>query len=72
MEEYEIMGAEANNNPEIIEVEKLKIACDGDGGAMGHPRVFLTIDPAKSNYVECQYCDRRFVLKEGAKISGHH
>ncbi|MER2507818.1 zinc-finger domain-containing protein [Amaricoccus sp.] len=51
--------------PEVIEVTKSKIACDGGGGAAGHPRVWVEIDPAKG-YVECGYCDRKFVLKPGA------
>ena len=24
--------------PEIIEVDDTRVACDGDGGALGHPR----------------------------------
>ena len=52
--------------PEIEEVTKTRIACDG--GAGGHPRVWLSI-PADKGYVECGYCDKRFVLKAG---SGRH
>ena len=29
-----------------------------------HPRVYLRIDPALG-FVECGYCDRRFVLEDG-------
>lgn len=50
--------------PEVIEVTKSKVACDG-GGASGHPRVWLEIDPVKG-YVECGYCDRKYVLKPGS------
>ena len=53
--------------PEIIEVETSRVSCDGIGGALGHPRVFLEMGDETS--VECPYCDRRFVLKDGA---GHH
>ena len=53
-----------NNAPEVEEVSKSRIACDG-GAGMGHPRVWLQIDPAKGS-VECGYCDKRFVLKEGS------
>ncbi|RDC58992.1 hypothetical protein HME9302_00169 [Alteripontixanthobacter maritimus] len=31
--------------------------------ALGHPRVFLEID--EHGYVDCGYCDRRFVLEGG-------
>lgn len=55
--------------PEVIEVTTTRVACDGGVGALGHPRVWLTIDPEKG-FVECGYCDRRFVLKAGAK-AGH-
>ncbi|MBT5047026.1 MAG: zinc-finger domain-containing protein [Rhodospirillaceae bacterium] len=55
--------------PETIEVEDTTVACDGGGGALGHPRVFLTL---KGGRAECGYCDRLFVLKEGVKpASGH-
>ncbi|MEA3389517.1 zinc-finger domain-containing protein [Sphingobium sp. CCH11-B1] len=49
--------------PEIIRVSKSRISCDGSGdipAALGHPRVFLEID--EHGYVDCGYCDRRFVL----------
>ena len=57
---------------EIVEIESLKTSCDGGGGALGHPAVYLTITPSKSDHVDCSYCGRRFKLKAGAKISGHH
>jgi uncharacterized Zn-finger protein len=49
--------------PETIEVATSRIACDGSGGASGHPRVWLQIDPAKGSAV-CGYCGRIFVLKQ--------
>ena len=52
--------------PETEKVTTLRVACDGAGGALGHPRVWLTIDP-QVGFVDCGYCDKRFVL-EG---SGH-
>ncbi|HVH01955.1 MAG TPA: zinc-finger domain-containing protein [Amaricoccus sp.] len=56
--------------PEIIEVTSDRIACDGSGGSGGHPRVWLQIDPDKG-WVECGYCDKRYVLKPGAGGGGH-
>jgi uncharacterized Zn-finger protein len=50
--------------PEVIVVRSGRIACDGVGGALGHPRVFLEMGEA--NFVECPYCDRRFVLASGS------
>jgi uncharacterized Zn-finger protein len=45
---------------EIIVVHSKRIACDGVGGALGHPRVWLEMGEA--DFVECGYCDRRFVI----------
>ena len=58
------MPADAPPPPEIIEVEDTTVACDGGGGALGHPRVWLSIDE-ETGFVECGYCDKRFVLKGG-------
>jgi uncharacterized Zn-finger protein len=46
--------------PEIVPVRSRRVACDGVGGALGHPRVWLEMGEA--GFVECGYCDRRFVL----------
>jgi uncharacterized Zn-finger protein len=53
--------------PETIKVTNSSVACDGAGDiepALGHPRVYLRMDPEKG-FVECGYCDRRFVLEGG-------
>ena len=52
--------------PEIIRTASARVACDGSGdipAALGHPRVWLEIDDR--GYVDCGYCDRRFVLIGG-------
>lgn len=46
--------------PEVITVRSHRVACDGVGGALGHPRVWIEMGGA--DFVECLYCDRRFVL----------
>ena len=61
-------AAQPASAPEVVVVHSRRIACDGIGGALGHPRVYLEMgdDP----FVECPYCDRRFVLPaavEGAE-----
>ena len=56
-------ASSANPPPETETVTQTRIACDGGGGALGHPRVWLLIDP-KEGWVECGYCDKRFVLAE--------
>jgi len=49
--------------PESESVTTTRIACDGGEGALGHPRVWLSIDP-KTGWVECGYCDKRYILVE--------
>jgi uncharacterized Zn-finger protein len=56
--------------PEVVETDNETVACEGIGGALGHPRVFLTI--GKEGFVECPYCDRRFRLKDGATAGAGH
>lgn len=56
--------------PETIESPTREVFCDGGPGALGHPRVYYVI--GEQNFVECGYCDRRFVLKAGAKKTSHH
>ena len=50
--------------PEVIVVRSRRVACDGVGGALGHPRVWLEM--GDEPFVECGYCDRRFLLASGA------
>ncbi|MCG8354955.1 MAG: zinc-finger domain-containing protein [Kiloniellales bacterium] len=55
--------------PETIEVESEIVACDGGGGPLGHPRVFLNMEG--KGEVDCPYCGRRFVLKAGVAHVAH-
>lgn len=57
-----------SNQPETATVTTTRVSCDGakdipGGAALGHPRVWLEID--ERGYVDCGYCDKRFVLKGG-------
>lgn len=57
--------------PETIEVEETVVACNGGGGVLGHPRVFLNLETEGA--IDCPYCDRRFVLKaDAAAGAGGH
>jgi uncharacterized Zn-finger protein len=44
---------------ETIEIDEMRTACDGGGGPLGHPKVYLSLAP--SGRVECPYCSRLFV-----------
>lgn len=55
-------NADAIAAPEVVVVRSHRIACDGVGGALGHPRVWLEM--GGEPFVECPYCDRRFVAAD--------
>ncbi len=45
---------------ETIVVDTKTVACNGDAGASGHPRVFLHM--GKTGHVDCPYCGRCYLL----------
>ena len=53
--------------PETEYVRTTRVACDG--GSLGHPRVWYQI-PRDVGWVECGYCDKRFVLAEEDDAEG--
>ena len=58
--------------PEVFKISTLQVACDGSGAVspeLGHPRVYLRIDP-EVGFVECGYCDRRFIFNGGPADTG--
>jgi uncharacterized Zn-finger protein len=44
---------------ETIYVDDTIVACNGGGGALGHPLVYLNL--ATEGKVECPYCSRLFI-----------
>lgn len=54
--------------PETILVDSTRIACDGDEGPLGHPRIWLQM--GAEGWADCGYCDRRFILKGGSADKG--
>ena len=66
--------------PETTLVDTRRVWCDGAGdirggenyrpAALGHPRVWMEID--EKGYVDCGYCDRRFVPQGGPGERGLH
>ncbi len=53
--------------PEVVRTSHHRVFCDGSGQvapALGHPRVYYVIDDS-TGFVDCGYCDRRFVLEGG-------
>lgn len=57
---------------ETIEVNSLEVACDGGGGVLGHPKVYLHIDQ-NVGQITCPYCSRTYVFKlASGKRAGNH
>jgi uncharacterized Zn-finger protein len=52
---------------EQIEVNTPEVICDGGGGALGHPRVYLHIDHDKDDRVTCGYCSRTYIYRDPQK-----
>lgn len=48
----------------VIDNDADEVCCDGGGGALGHPKVWYTLDSQDS--AECGYCDRRFIKARAA------
>ena len=58
------------SDDDVIVVNSRVVGCDGGGGALGHPLVYLRIEPEGD--VVCPYCSRRFVLAGGAGMAPEH
>lgn len=60
--------------PEEVVVTTKRVACDGGNGhtgaTLGHPLVYL--DMGADDFVECGYCDRRFVLAADAHAESEY
>ena len=48
----------------IVDDDVETVGCDGGGGALGHPMTYYSF--GTHDYVECSYCDRRFVKRRAA------
>ena len=54
---------------ETIPVDTTVVACNGGGGPLGHPRVYLNLAP--SGRVECPYCSRLFINRAAITHDEH-
>jgi len=59
------VSPEALPPPEQFAVTGHRVACDGGGGALGHPLVWLELGGKPCG--DGGYCDRRFVRADGKK-----
>ena len=59
----------SNLNDDVTIVTTTRVACDGGGGALGHPKTYL--DMGQDGQVSCKYCDHVFKLDPKAVSDGH-
>ena len=58
---------DSSSGPVVDTVEVLqatsRVSCDGGGGALGHPVIWLTLiaQPSGNTLAVCPYCSRQFV-----------
>ncbi len=55
--------------PETIYVDERIVGCDGGGGALGHPSVYLNLEA--SGTVDCPYCGRRYIIRSAPDGGGN-
>jgi uncharacterized Zn-finger protein len=55
---------------ETITASTTQVHCDGGGGSLGHPRIYLHIEPEVGE-IECPYCSRKYVLSKEARAAAH-
>ncbi|MFB2532196.1 zinc-finger domain-containing protein [Paracoccus sp. p4-l81] len=56
--------------PKVVTVTAWKVACDGAGPGLGHPRVWLAI-PHDSGAVECGYCGTTYQIDRAHAHDDH-
>jgi len=54
---------------DVVLVKTRRVACDGGGGALGHPKTYL--DMGQDTEVVCKYCGRVFKLDPQAVSAAH-
>ena len=59
----------SNPNDDVMIVTTRRVACEGSGGALGHPKTYL--DMGQESEVRCKYCDRLFKLDPKAVSAAH-
>ncbi len=53
--------AQSKTDETVLYVTEHRVACDGGGGALGHPKTYY--DFGDKDEVECLYCGQKFKLK---------
>lgn len=64
------MNADAMEGNDMIETHSPRVACDGGGGPLGHPRVYISLRETGEGV--CSYCGRHYIYKPCAGEGGGH
>lgn len=59
-----------HSQPETLHIATDRVACDGGGGVIGHPKVYLPLYDEKG-VTECPYCDRVYIRENGPHSAAH-
>lgn len=55
---------------EPVYVQKESVSCDGGGGPLGHPNVYLKI--GETGDVFCPYCSVQFIFSDNDQEAAGH
>ena len=58
MSEAQMNGVVPSTSTQTIFINDSRVACNGGGGPLGHPQVWLTL--GSDGQVTCPYCSRHF------------
>lgn len=58
MSDAQLTGVDTSLAKQTIFTNDSRVACNGGGGALGHPQVWLTL--GGNGQVTCPYCSRHF------------
>ena len=58
MSDAQLTGADPSPATQTIFTNDSRVACNGGGGALGHPQVWLSL--VGDGQVTCPYCSRQF------------
>ena len=58
MSEARVNSVDSSTVKNTIFINDSRVACNGGGGPLGHPRVWLTL--VGDGQVTCPYCSRHF------------
>ena len=53
------------DDQEVVLTTATDVACDGGGGALGHPVEYMTL--GRKGEVVCKYCGRRYLAADGPR-----